>query len=956
MKLILRIFLCFYPFFFLSAQEKVIHFNTSNGLPHDITYGIFQDRSGFIWIGTDDGLVKYDGQEFKLFSTDEGLRNNFVIDVNQSRNGDILVATWGGGLHVIRNDKVLKLNIPNDENEKINNLQIWNNTIIVKHTKGNILYEPHRGGFIKKLIAKQGNQLKTIKEDRSIKDNYFITVIDNIPFLLNDIKSFYLTLPTEQTGLLQLEQGRLQSISKKFEKRVVNSISKIDANTYAVTILDSLFLLGPKKMTRHHLVLDPDKKIICKVQKIDQDTYVVLASDKKGYKSLTLFNRNFKNSINLQKILKTQSSVSDFLIDNENNIWVTTNGDGVYCYNKNIASFKNYTDAILPETLILDIQQKGKKNYLLSPNYLMLISDGQQISKTKLGGIGKKITLIDSANLVVSALNIKRNIDHKEFTEALMVNIIHLKNQQNIYINDSIEVECYRRKFPTLKKIINDAIFYQDTLWFATNVGMYFFLKDSKNLIKKSIGSVKLPSEHIRRFMPYKGALWIATNKGLCRFKDNQLTYYTQENGLISNQINTMLKDHNNKLWIGTNRGISLFDGTNFINLTTSRGLLSPFINVIFENDQHQIMIGSDKGVTVINNDQTLSLEPPPLLHVESRGNQFQYHVISFNRSNSLVVQYRIDGFKWTTLTAPRGLLNFSKEKKGPHQFQLRAKKQDGIWGYSKDYSFSIDVPWYKDTTIVIFIISLVFLIIVFLVMHQLQKVKRRNQILNEAIYRRQQLEKELTEVRSNIAQDFHDELGNKLARISVISNLAINEVPENHEKLLRQIIQIENDTNSLYKGTKDFIFSLKDNSNNIEELVTYLSDFGEDLFSNTSIRFIVQKNIQSDQLLPHYWSKQLIFIFKEALTNVLKHSQCNMIVFGFSYTGHELVISCQDNGVGISEEQIKKASNGILNMKKRAHKIGGELQVEALKEQGTTIRFLGKTTRLGSVQERSKH
>jgi hypothetical protein len=63
--------------------------------------------------------VKYDGQEFKIFTTDDGLRNNFIIDINQTRNGDIVLATWGGGLQVIRNDKVIRVDIKNDAFENI---------------------------------------------------------------------------------------------------------------------------------------------------------------------------------------------------------------------------------------------------------------------------------------------------------------------------------------------------------------------------------------------------------------------------------------------------------------------------------------------------------------------------------------------------------------------------------------------------------------------------------------------------------------------------------------------------------------------------------------------------------------------------------------------------------------------------------------------------------------------
>lgn len=943
MKALLQIYFILFSFCILSAQEKVIHYNTINGLPHDIAYGIFQDRDGFIWIGTDDGLVKFDGQEFKLFSTDDGLRNNFVIDINQNNKGDIVVATWGGGLHVIRNDRVLKIKITNDDNEKINNLQIWNNNIIAKHTRGNILYQETKNGYVKSLVTKDNRQLRVSNYNKIVSGKYYITVIDNIPFLLNDIKTFYHNDTTTDYGIFRLDKNKLVSLYPRFDNRIVNSISKTEQNAYAITILDSVFILKNHQLEKYRLQFDDDKKIICKIQKISNDEYLVLTSDKKGFKDVYLFSDHFRVKINLKHVLKTQSSVSGFLVDNERNIWITTNGDGVFCYNKNIAPFQTITGK-LPEKLIIDINEINKTKYFLSPNYLTSY-DGNRMGKIKLSGIGKKLTAIDSANLVVSSLNIEQGMRYKNIEEKLAFNVIHLESRKNIFVNDSIYVEYYNRKIPTIKKNVNDAIFYRDTLWFATNLGMYYFLKDSQNLIKKTVGSKKLPSEHIRKFICRSDILWIATNKGLCRVRNNKITYYTRKQGLISNRINTMMEDHTGKLWIGTNRGLSVFDGKNFINITTSRGLLSPFINAIYENSDNEIMIGSDKGVTIINNNQSLKLESPPLIHIKKLGDAFQFTAISFNRSNSLLVEYQLNNSDWLTLNMPKGTIDFSKEKKGNYTLQFRAKKQDGIWGYSPKYKFSITIPWYKDFTYIVICISIVCILIVLITIDQLQKVKRRNLTLKEAITRQQHLEEELSEVRSNIAQDFHDELGNKLARISLISNMALTEVSPENPKLMRQIQQIENDTNSLYKGTKDFIFSLKDNSNDLEELVTYLSDFGEDLFANTSIKFLVQKDIESGQSLPHYWSKQLIYIFKEALTNAMKHSECSTILFKFVYSKQTLTISCEDDGIGIVGDEGKRFGNGIFNMKKRAQKLGGSLTIDHRENKWTRIAFVGKTT-----------
>ena len=162
----------------------------------------------------------------------------------------------------------------------------------------------------------------------------------------------------------------------------------------------------------------------------------------------------------------------------------------------------------------------------------------------------------------------------------------------------------------------------------------------------------------------------------------------------------------------------------------------------------------------------------------------------------------------------------------------------------------------------------------------------------------------------------------------------------KNDEKLKEKVKQITDDSNELYMGTRDFIFSLKQNSDYVDELVTYLSDFGEDFFSKNQIQFKVSRQIDENLKLPYYWSRQLIFIFKEAMTNAFKHSKGKNVELDFVLNQKTLKISFSDDGNGFDAEQLK-STNGLKYMKTRAKKIGGELQFVSDKN-GTSIIFNG--------------
>jgi signal transduction histidine kinase/ligand-binding sensor domain-containing protein len=933
----------------LHSQENILHFTTVNGLPHDITYGIFQDKDGFIWIGTDDGLVKYDGQEFKLFSTDEGLRSNFVIAINQARNGDILVGTWGGGLHVIRDDKIIPTPIPEDESEKINNLQVWNDDVIVKNPKGNFLYEKTANGYIKKKLSFNNNSINNDPINQKKKTSYYLTILNNIPYFINDIKPFYISGIEEKPGIFQFKNKKVQSLHPYFLKKTVNSISTIGENKFVVTVYDSLYFLHNNIIEKKvGLNIKPENQFVCKVKPYNANEYIILVSDTKGYKKAYMYDKSFTKKTDLSHLLNIKSTVSDFIIDYEKNIWITTNGGGVYCYNKNATKFKNIAGSQLPETLILDIDELNKTNYFLTPNYLIINNKENSFRKIKINGVGKKLSIIENDSLIINSLQLKNGIKKDKIKEINGYNLIYLKDQKKILINDNINIEYLNKKISNYKGIVYDALIYNDTLWFATNIGTSYYEAKEDRIIKKWINGKKLLSDHVRKLTFYNDKLWIATNKGLNIIQKNSIESFTQKNGLISNQINCMIVDHKGKLWLGTNKGISIFDGKNFINITTSKGLLSSFINTLFENSKNEVLVGSDKGITIINNNTPLKLENAPLIHCQQKESKFAYTIISYNRSNSLTVEYKLNDLSWITLNSPKGILDFGKEKKGNYKLQLRAKKQDGIWGYSPVYSFTITIPWHKDIKYIVLLILLISGIIIFFILNQLQKVKKRNNDLKDSLLRQKQLEDELTEVRTNIAQDFHDDLGNKLARISLLSNLAKEEVSKENSKLKTRIEQIEIDAGYLYKGTKDFIFSLNDESNYLEELVTYLSDFGEEFFTDSNIKFKVEKTIKYNSKLPYYWSKQLIYIFKEALTNAYKHSKSDLVIFSFDYDGNTLTIMCRDNGSGIKKTD-SKASNGLSNMTKRAEKLGGKLEILFEKNTGTTVLFVAQTTLKGS-------
>ena len=91
-----------------AQRLNYIHYNTNNSkLPHDVTYKLRQDNNGFIWICTDDGLVRFNGAE--MISFDKGFLSKYIISTDEE-HGRVWASTWKGGIHYVRNDSAVLLN------------------------------------------------------------------------------------------------------------------------------------------------------------------------------------------------------------------------------------------------------------------------------------------------------------------------------------------------------------------------------------------------------------------------------------------------------------------------------------------------------------------------------------------------------------------------------------------------------------------------------------------------------------------------------------------------------------------------------------------------------------------------------------------------------------------------------------------------------------------------------
>src|SRR5687768_13643477 len=89
-----------------SQEYAIVHYDRSGGFPGNYCYGIYQDKQGYIWMSTENGLARFNGYEFRLFTTKDGLPDNEVFSLNEDWKGRLWFAPFANSVGYIFNEKV----------------------------------------------------------------------------------------------------------------------------------------------------------------------------------------------------------------------------------------------------------------------------------------------------------------------------------------------------------------------------------------------------------------------------------------------------------------------------------------------------------------------------------------------------------------------------------------------------------------------------------------------------------------------------------------------------------------------------------------------------------------------------------------------------------------------------------------------------------------------------------
>lgn len=933
----------------LGQRLRYRQYTIKDGLPHNVCYKLLQDSKGFIWTGTDDGLAMFDGHRFKSYRLDEGLPINYAIDVMEKDEGEYWIGTWGKGIAILKNDTVVPLDYVGDKITQVSNLCKHNGSVWAwsgGHT-WRIVPEGNRYRSMQYEVVDYEGKLSFLKREAQRKRPRPLNHASNFSMIDDYLHRF---LPNK--GMCRLKDNK-EFVPYYPELLSGEKISRMVRDKWGNCWLGArgkLIKITPqgKKMVYQENM--PNYQILKLAAFSDGRIAFITELNNRVEESIYRLDPTTGQVENLGEEIGIASSPSHLIEDDQGNLWFSTNGQGIFCVFKN--AYDQITTGNRKPFYINAIAQKNETEMWIGTKEHLITYD---IANKKFGQvmIDQPIWTINNwENKLWFNTPITYDEELKKIGTASRV-IVKDHNDQLI----SLHYTAIRSAGRPAKLLhlflgnysIRDARWDGDSLFVAMKQGLYLLKYnasgDSLLLQQEWTKENGLPANYINKIDRKGDTLCLATEGGGAYLINGEVVRLPEPIGVL--KCEQVLVDHLGQTWWGTPRGLYCYDGNRFVAFNSQTGLVSDDVTTIVEDRSHNLWIGSSVGISVLNNAKQSLPALPPKLYIQAADSVFQlgervridFYAINFETPSSTLYQYRLDGGEW--LNTKAHYVEYNALTSGKHQFELKVKKLNSNWSSLAEISFEMIPPWYLHWVAYLFYLALFVLSVFLFASWRIRKAVLQSKILQNEIDQRIRSEKQLAAIREQIARDFHDEMGNKLASITVLSNLIKFKSNDMSDDISTLANKIELSSKELYAGTKDFIWAIKTRSDKLEELFNYLRNFGENFFHPMDIDFYAKSESQTCKL-PLGWSRQVVLIFKEAMTNVGKYAECKEVTLCVSFDHGLLTITLRDNGKGFDEAVLQRM-NGLLNMRKRAENINCSLEITSALGHGTQVMFSGE-------------
>lgn len=460
--------------------------------------------------------------------------------------------------------------------------------------------------------------------------------------------------------------------------------------------------------------------------------------------------------------------------------------------------------------------------------------------------------------------------------------------------------------------------------------------------------------------------IWLAEETNVLlrlRFNDTGMLHiedqFTKNDGLQDNTIYTLVADLKNRIWIVTPPGIDIVQETmpgkwNVFNYSKSIGLSLNTVYAELVKDQRGSIWLNDWTQTICFNAERIHLKKPsskiaiekiqlnsrdvdwsvrgdsvhtymmqpvdPKLNYKENSVSIYFKGISFSSNPRIEYSYQLTPVDsaWSN-PSQNSTISFVQLRPGNYSFKVKARDQASEWSTPAVFNFTVLAPfWMKWWFISLSIMA------VSAVVYSIYR------------YRFSQLKK-LLFMRTRISRDLHDEVGSTLTSINILSRLSLYNLDSNRTRVHELLRKINEQSTSMQQSMSDIVWAVDPKNDSVTNLAARMREYlGHTVEpEGFEVALNVGEHMLNDELTMNQ-RQHYFLVFKEAVNNAVKYSGGSKITVQLIRENHHIKLVVQDDGKGFSRETTI-SSNGLKNMRARAAELRGELNITT-GETGTTV------------------
>jgi len=937
---------------------------TESGFPKGPVYSITQTADGYLWIGTEAGLVRFDGVKFELVKdTSAAFTVTGVLGLSAGNQGDLWVRLPRPTLLRYRQGKFENV---------MADFGISNSTVTTMSLAQNgalLLWILQGEG---RAIIQRGNKFETIAAPGELSRSPVLA--------LAELPNGELWIGTRDAGLYRLRNSQADAVTKGLPDLKVNCLLPTKNGELWIGTDHGIVRWNGSELTQAGVPASLNQTQVLTLT-LDRDSNIWVGTNSQG-----LLRLNAKGVFSLDQ--GTREAVTAMFEDREGNLWIgSANGlerlrDSVfvtYSAPEGLPSEKNgpvYVDAenrtwFAPAGGGLYWLNNGQSGHIKKAGlendvvYSLTGSEGDLWIGRQRGGLTRlrmqgtaatTVTYTQKEGLAQNSVyTVHRNRDGSLWAGTLSGGVSKLSQGKFTTYTTANGLASN-----TVASILEGT---NGTMWFATPNGLSALSNGRWQTYKAEDG---LPSENVNCLaQDATGVLWIGTAAGLAYLSSGRIRRPSGSPAPLQEQILGLVEDQNDSLWIATSNHVLRVNRDKLINGglgdTDVRefGLADGLHGVegvkrnrsVVMDPLGQIWFSLNRGLSVVAPARLTSNSTPALVRIQtisadgklidpsgpvliSAARQritFGFAGLGLAIPERIKFRYRLDGFDpgWsapsTTREAP-----YTNLAPGPYRFRVMASNADGLWnGAEAVLNFQVEPMFWQTWWFRLSGLLAAALAILALYRLRMRQLTRQMNV---------RFEERLAE-RTRIAQELHDTLLQGFLSASMQLHVVSDHVPADSsaKPLLDHVLQL---IGQVIEEGRNAIRGIRSTDTNPLDLEQAFSRLPQELAMLEQINFRVIVEGRPRALHP-ILRDDAYRIGREALVNAFRHAQARSIEVELEYTAKQLRILVRDDGCGIDPQVLRSGRDGhwgLSGMRERAERIGARLSVRSREATGTEV------------------